>query len=71
MNPQPTPEQRREFENALKIGEILASTVETVDSPRIRVNPHAEGSRGDIYHVGREEAISTGQRAVRNELFVV
>ena len=39
MNPQLTPEQQREFENALKIGEILASTVQTPDSPRIRVNP--------------------------------
>jgi hypothetical protein len=29
MNLQPTPEQQRDFENALKIGRVLASTVGT------------------------------------------
>jgi hypothetical protein len=50
MNPQPTPEQQHDFENALKIGEVLASSVETVDSPRIRVNPHTLKEAVGIYN---------------------
>ena len=40
MTPQPTTEQPEYFENALKIGAVLASTAGTGESFRVRVNPH-------------------------------
>ena len=48
MNAQPTPEQEN-FESALKIGTVLASTVGTSNSPRIRVNPQTLNEAVRIY----------------------
>ena len=49
MIPEPTPEQKREFENAVKIGDILSSTIDTPDSPNLFVNPLRAGDAVAIY----------------------
>jgi hypothetical protein len=67
MISQPTPEQERDFETAVKIGGILASTVGTMDSPRIRVNPHTLKEAVGIYHtLGAKKPFLQG-----NEQFVM
>ena len=48
MNAPPTPEQE-DFESALKIGTVLASTAGTSNSLRIRVNPQTLNEAVRIY----------------------
>jgi hypothetical protein len=68
MNPRPTPEQQRDFENALKIGEILARTVGSVDSPRIRANPYTLKEAVGIYNTlgAKKPFLQGSEQFVRN-----
>lgn len=49
MDPQPTAEQQKDFKNALQIGKVLASTVGTKHSLRVRLNPHTLSEAVGIY----------------------
>ncbi|HEY6167447.1 MAG TPA: hypothetical protein VI454_05375 [Verrucomicrobiae bacterium] len=68
MTPQLTPEHQREFENAQKIGEVLASTVGTKDSPPIRVNPHTVKEAVGIYNTlgAKKPFLQGGEQFVMN-----
>jgi hypothetical protein len=61
-----TEEQQHEWENAAKIGEILSSTVNTMDSTQVRVNRKILEEAVAIYHtIGYRKSFLEG-----NEQFV-
>jgi hypothetical protein len=67
MDPQPAAEQQKDLKNALKIGEVLASTVGTKNPLRVRLNPHTLSEAVGIYtNLGAKMPLLHG-----SELFVM
>lgn len=63
-----TPEQQEKFDNAIRIGEILASTVNTIHSPPIRINPRTCKEAIGYYAMlgAKKPILQRGEQFVRN-----
>jgi hypothetical protein len=68
MIPELTPELQREFENAIKIGDVLASTVGTNDSPRILINQRTLKEAAGFYQTfgAKKPFLQSGEQFVMN-----